>query len=582
MGYRYLALINSSRCGNGCAPELESRLRAAGLQHRLTLGPIELFADRQTPTLRLGGGRVLVGHLFSRDGSPVAEGPHLHSDLCDTQFRKRLIDSFWGDYLLLQMDMRKGSGLAVMREPSGGVPCLYSLQDGSGFITSDFSLASGVGLHEGHIDWDYIVQYLTSSHQKSKRTGLLGVSELLPGWTLKLTCTELTTEQDWSPWEFVAPERRYSDPREAADGVRTAVASTVRAWAEVDRSILVELSGGLDSSIVAACLRNTRARVACCTLVTPVPGADERQYARLVTEALGVELQTRSLGFEHACLSFIPSWSTASPRIGSFQHAVDSVISAAGHDNNIASIFTGAGGDTVFCYLTNAAPAADAFKERGLGAGISAIRDLSALHHATVWTAAALTLKKLMGKRKPPRQPYRAFIAPSLCAGILERHSWLNAPRDALPGDIDRISGLVDTQLYRDMAPCAGGKKWLRMPLLAQPVVEACLNTPSWMWIAGGQNRAVARAAFADLLPADILNRRSKGNFVAYLGGFYRRNRSRIEDFLLSGKMQERHLLNTTALKRFLDRDDLPARDRLFLEVLELCTVENWLRQQTD
>jgi len=100
------------------------------------------------------------------------------------------------------------------------------------------------------------------------------------------------------------------------------------------------------------------------------------------------------------------------------------------------------------------------------------------------------------------------------------------------------------------------------------------------MWISGGQNRAVARAAFAELLPPEILTRRSKGNFVSYLGGVYRRNRAHIRDFLLSGLLHERRLPNEHALGRFLGQPDLPTRDRLFLEVLDLCMIENWLRRQ--
>ncbi len=579
MGYRYIALISGSASGGDRLQAIELKLRKSGLQRRLASGSFHLFAARETPTLLLDDGGILIGHLFAREGSPVTDGSQIPTFSSNAQLRKHLIENFWGDYLLFQRAKPDECGLTVTRDPSGGVPCIYFLQNGAGFITSNISIVASTNLYEKRIDWDYITSNLTYPHQKTTRTGLVDINELLPGCTLKLTSVGPTTEQDWSPWSFVVSERRHTDPREATADVRATVASAVRAWAKVDRSVLVEVSGGLDSSIVAACLRNTQARVACCTLVTPLPGADERQYARLIATGLGVELQTRLLDFEDMRLSFIPPWSTVSPRIGSLQYAIDRVMSAAGGCRHVASVFTGAGGDTVFCYLTNAAPAADAFRERGLSAGLSAIRDLSTLHQCTLWTAASLTLKKLLHAPKGARSPHRAFVDPSIVAGAPESHPWFDAPEDALPGDLERVFGLVDTQLYRDSAPCGAGR-WLRMPLLAQPVVEACLRTPSWMWISGGQNRAIARTAFADLLPPDILYRRSKGNFLAYLGGFYRRNRGRIRDFLLSGQLHERHLLNAPALGHFLDRGDLPTRDRLFLEVLDLCMIENWLHHQ--
>src|SRR3546814_14602438 len=38
-----------------------------------------------------------------------------------------------------------------------------------------------------------------------------------------------------------------------------------------------------------------------------------------------------------------------------------------------------------------------------------------------------------------------------------------------------------------------------------------CLSIPTWQWVRGGRDRAVARAAVADLPPALIAQRRPKG-----------------------------------------------------------------------
>lgn len=541
-----------------------------------------VFVDSSTPTLALGDGRLVIGHLFRRDGSPVTDASQVKCRALGTGVQESLVSECWGDYLFLQSGPDHAGELSVTRDPSGGVPCVYSIQDGSGFITSNIAIASELGLHTPRIDWDYIAGYLTVSHRKNIRTGLEGVSELLPGTTLHVNSAREVLKQDWSPWTFVARGARHSDPSTAAHQVHAAVSSTTRAWAAADRSVMVELSGGLDSSIVTACLRGTEARVTCCTLSTPVPGADEGDYASLVSDAVGVELQSRLMGFEDLQLQFDPPWRTVAPRFGSLQLAVERVIGDAARDCRAESIFTGAGGDTVFSYLTNAAPAADAFRERGARHALSAVRDLAALHQTTVWNAARLTFKKLAAPPARPRPPAHTFVHPEVRSSLLDAHPWLDVPDDALPGDVERVYGLIDTQLYRDSAPCAGGTRWLRMPLLAQPVVEACLRAPSWMWIAGGENRAVARRAFADVLPAAVLRRRSKGNFLAYLGGFYQRSRPHIRDFLLSGALHEHRMLRSATLQKFLDRDELPIRDRQFLEVIELCTVENWLRHQRD
>jgi asparagine synthase (glutamine-hydrolysing) len=259
------------------------------------------------------------------------------------------------------------------------------------------------------------------------------------------------------------------------------------------------------------------------------------------------------------------------------QYAVDLAMQAAGRSHDAASHFTGGGGDTVFCYLGTAAPAVDAFREVGIGAGLAAIRHLSLLHNCTLWRAARVTAKKLLREPKSPRKADLTFLAPAITTGNPGAHPWLDHPRNALPGDHERIADLVGTQLFRDCAP--RGAKRCRMPLLSQPVVEVCLRTPSWMAIADGRNRAIARNAFADLLPPEILHRRSKGTFTNYYGALYRRNKTQLGEFLLSGVLQQHQLLDIAALQQLFKKDPSP-RDHSFLRVFELCMIENWVRHQ--
>jgi asparagine synthase (glutamine-hydrolysing) len=115
------------------------------------------------------------------------------------------------------------------------------------------------------------------------------------------------------------------------------------------------------------------------------------------------------------------------------------------------------------------------------------------------------------------------------------------------------------------------------MPLLAQPVVEACLRVPSWMWIDGGRNRAIARDAFSEALPETILNRRSKGTFMNYTASVYRRSRQTIASFLLDGSLQAQGLLDRAALERYLAQPPV-ARDDTFMRLFDLCMIENWVR----
>ncbi|HUW52962.1 MAG TPA: asparagine synthase C-terminal domain-containing protein [Rhodanobacter sp.] len=579
MSYRYLALIDASRRWDlANLPGIETALRMVGMQERFTSGSIRLFLSEETPCQPLHGGGFAIGHLFSHTFSPLDAIAHLSAFPDGKRLREHIVANCWGEYLLVQSDERLGADTIVTRDPSGGVPCVYSLRNGSGFITSNISLATRLELYRTRIDWAFLAQCLTYPNLKTRRTGLADICELLPGSSLNIGQKNLTTDSNWSPWKFVAQEQRHTNLSDAATDIRKAVASVVGTWSDIDESILMELSGGLDSSIVAACLKDARPRVTCFNLATSVPGADERQYARQMAAYLGVELQTEQLDLDLACRDVRPFPDAVSPRMGILQYAVSRAMEAAALRYGASSSYMGAGGDTVFGLLTNAVPAADAIRERGPIAGFSAIRELSLLHQCTIWKAARLTARKMMRGPKVACAPDRSFLSASLAVAPAEAHPWFDAPPDALPGDRERIADLASNQLFRDIV-YRGEHGWVRMPLLSQPVVEACLRVPSWMSIAGGHNRVVARAAFADMLPRDILNRRSKGSFVSYLGALFRRNKHEIREILLSGGLHEHRLLDSDALAHFFNAE-LPPRDKSFTRILALFAVENWLLHQ--
>src|SRR3546814_819210 len=127
---------------------------------------------------------------------------------------------------------------------------------------------------------------------------------------------------------------------------------------------------------------------------------------------LGVALQTEKLGFEDARFSFALPPDSVSPRVATLQHVVDLAMTRAAIAHGATSFVSGGGGDTVFCYLRTAAPAADAFRERGIAAGLSSIHDLSTLHQCTFWKAGRLTLKKLLQREKMGFKADTTFLDP--------------------------------------------------------------------------------------------------------------------------------------------------------------------------
>jgi len=567
MGCRYFLWLDTRAAGAGVeGSDVARRLLAMGLHERHVLPTARLYASPDTPTLRLPDGGVAIGHVFLRDGTRIVEP-------------QPLPDGCWGEYLLVQPADDSLTGIRVTRDPSGGVACLYADIGHRGFVTSDISIATRVGVYLKRIDWDFIAHFLAFPYAKTARTGLAGIHELLPGCTLHVDGARASITMIWSPWDLVRPGLRHTCIEAAAAALRAAVETAIAAWAGVDGQALVELSGGLDSSIVASCLRHAPARPHCATLLPELPGADERLYAGAVASHLGAVLHVEPLTVGASRFDApVPAW-CATPGIAPLQHAVDEIMDGVAAREGLDRLYSGGGGDTVFAFLGGALPAADAILAGRPRAGLRAIADLSTLHQCTYWTAARATLRVLRARGRQTQVAQTSLCKPTMLPGTPDAHPWIPDLRDALPGIHERIEGLAGTQLFRDAVPGAMNR-WLRLPLLSQPVVEACLAIPSWMWVAGGQNRAVARLAFADILPPVVLHRRSKGSFSQYNGAFYARNRDAMRRFLLEGELHGRGFIDDRALSDYMARPSVP-RDSSYMRVVDLCRAENWVRHQS-
>ncbi len=576
MRNRYIMLLDGTP--DAPAPglsRLTEKLKDLGLETQHHIQGACLFTSKHTPVLPLPGGAVLLGEVYDRHGRRGFDPEHFQRTGSQRELRQHLLDDYWGEYLFIQpSDNDTSSTIVILRDPSGGLGCAYSLEHG--FVASDPSLPSRLGLYSKRVDWEFVRHCLTYSHAKMSRTGLAGIRELLPGCALEIAPGSTRIHMAWSPWHFVSKDDRLHDPAMAAEAIRAAITTVVHAMAETDGSLLLQLSGGLDSSIVGVSLKNARARICACTAISPLPGADERHYASQITSQLGVDLLQVPLDFSQAPVQFPLPESSLRPAVSPLAYVAGRAMDIAVSREHVNAIYSGGGGDTVFSYLRSAAPAADAYLSAGLATGWRSTVDLARLHGCILTKAARLTLRKLV---RPPKSAYKPDFAllKEASPAPLEFHPWFAAPAHTLPGDRERVFDLAGNQLFAEVM-LRNDDCHVRMPLLAQPVMEACLRVPSWLWISGGQNRAIARSAFSDLLPKEVLNRRSKGSFMNYNASLYRRNKELMRRFLLEGRINAHGLLDPDKLNVLMNRPPA-ARDQSFLRIFDLCMVENWVRQ---
>ena len=114
-------------------------------------------------------------------------------------------------------------------------------------------------------------------------------------------------------------------------------------------------------------------------------------------------------------------------------------------------------------------------------------------------------------------------------------------------------------------------------PLLAQPIVELCLRIPTHLWIHGGRDRAVARAAATGLVPESNLARRGKGALGTMFRTQFRALAPQLGPFLCEGRLAEADIVDPAAITSYLEDPNRWAGYQA-MRLLEIAAAEQWLR----
>lgn len=511
------------------------------------------------------GTHILVGLMFDR-----ATGARL-STLPGAGDAKRIIEDRWGAYVLFSCE---GRSHAVLRDPSGALPVYYGSLGELEVYGSDAGLLEAAWPEAFRPDLDFIRHWLTFPFLRAARTGAEGVRELPPGTWRRVDPPHRRLVEAWSPFTFTDPSFAITSFDEAAARLRDEILRTVPALVTTNGEVAVQLSGGLDSSIIAAALWNADTSFRAITFATLGPDGDERRFARIVAERCQVELvelmeETARPNLDIGRTN--PLRPPPNPLLQPLHRAVALQLAHCG----AGTVLDGAGGDNIFCSLNTASPAIDAFKRSGSATALRTLREAAQVHGSTFWTAARSAVRR-MRRGAPSKWPRDTmFLAAGAVATRPEPHPWL-APHPSLgPGKADHIRMIAGIHHFLpDPAPLTPAALH---PLLAQPLLELCLRIPSWLWVAGGRDRAVARQAFRGMVPDAILDRRGKGTLESMFLKGYMAERPRLERFIAEGELAERGIVDGPAVRAYLRCDEEP-RDLGYVRVLEIAAAEQWLR----
>jgi asparagine synthase (glutamine-hydrolysing) len=544
--------------------ELLQRARQLGLR-AIDRADLLFVADERTPYLT-GEASILVGQLFSAENMRLHELPAALNDPANCADLGKF-GGWWGNFVLF---LSADGEPSVYRDPSAGAP-VYRCRSGlEAIFVSDAGLASELGLLE-RISPDpvFAVHWLQFPFLRSARTGLEGVAEILPGTLHELDHRgRWTVRPLWRPADFLARRQAITDPAEAARRLREVALAVVPA--QMEGSVALQLSGGLDSSIVAACLASAGQSFECVNFATRSPDGDERDFARAVAETYRLPLRELQ---EPSAIGLTPPpvrafRPTTNPLLAPFDNAISEAAGQIGAD----LLVDGAGGDNIFCYITSAAPVIDALRWAGVRQAFETAQDIAVRANCTWWEVLRAALGRLRPRAKWKED--RSFLRGERLLTKADLHPWLEGLSSVPPGKREHVHALVHIQHFLDRRSAGIA---LSHPLMAQPLLELCLRIPSWVWMRGGRNRAIARDAFAKMLPTSVLTRRAKGSLQSLFYRSFGDLRGELLDVLMSGGLRAQGIIDAAQVEAVLTSEDW-RRDDAQLRISEIAALELWLQ----
>jgi len=561
--------------------------RAVAERHRLCV----LLESAEPPAYRHlpGVAGALIGDVYdaraARDGAGADFRAQSLAGLSSRHAAGHLVSAAFGRYLAV---FTEDARVQVLRDPMGTQEVVAWRRDGLGFVGSRLPADRSLSPEDLAIDWTAIAKILRHKILAHHLSPLVGVSSIAPGVLLDPWSAEpggvLGGEKLWAPAWFAAqagrgkPRHRWRDPANLArviDGVTAA-------YALGRDQILCEISGGLDSAIVAASLKRCGASVAYgLNHSWPQVEADERVFAQAAADTLGTPLtivDRELLILDAAKLARAAGGPRPNFLAGDPDHDADLAarLSAAATPEQAAALFTGRGGDAVFYQMPPPELVLDLIAARpSVSPRLKGLARLAARRGTTVWRLIKEARERQRrGLLAPPASP---LLASGLAEMPVVWHPWLEDLQGVSPAKRIQLRAIVNS------LTAFGESERHRVadifdPLMAQPVVEACLLTPATLLAIGDTDRPFARRAFEGRLPESIQHRRGKGDLSVFFSRSLAASAPFLKTYLGDGRLAQQGLLNREVIDATLDADHLIWRDAT-PDLFVAMALEAWVRR---
>jgi len=495
--------------------------------------------------------------------------------------------------------------LLLARDRLGKKPLYYWHRDGLLVFASEPKALLRHPAVSRALDPVALEHYVAFGYTPAARSIFDGVAKLPPAHVAALADGALALRRYWSLPAGATLSTVSASAGELREQVRAHVRDAVRARLEADVPLGVFLSGGVDSSVIVACMRELNvARLATFSVGFGADAShDELPSARVVARRFETEHHEEVLEPKAADLASAVVRALDEPFADSSALATLAVAESTARHLKVA--LSGIGGDEVFGgyprYLGVRLAEAWTRLPRTLRAVPEALArrvpESARSRNVGDWARRFAD-----GARRAMPERYigwtRFFDAPALAAlatpalarafdGDVEaahRAAWAaRGHGDAVDGAwrIDLTTYLPDDLLTMADRMSMARSLELRAPFCDHRLIEWSLGIAPATKLAGWSLKALLKSAFADVLPAEIVRRRKQG-FMIPLSRWLRTDlRHVVEDTLAPDRVRARGLWRPDVVGRLVSEHVSGARthgDRLWT----LAMLELWMRENLD
>lgn len=544
-----------------------------------------------------GGAGVVIGTLFARSKdilSPAFDeqlqlGVERTAAIVQSKGRW-LIENSWGNYVAFGRDALHGSKW-VLKDPTGSLPCLRTSFRGVTIFFSRMADCVDLSLLRFSVNEAFLHAQLVMSGSLQELPALKEVTPVRRGECIEIKNSGVTSSFYWRPSSFSGAEDLIEDPDLAARAMRSSVQAATSSWARLHPSMLLRLSGGLDSSIIAGCLKQAphKSRFAAYTYFSPNSRSDERPWAQLAAQHAGcdhIEYPITPAEMDlRVGLQMDPS-PEPSPLLSYLQRTtVEQPLAAR---CSATAIFNGDGGDSGFCSDSISYAVPHYLRNHGLAPGIfRLVSQVALLTEKSSWSVLATAIRRRFGGDDMSLNREQILttcqlVSPELRHAFLPNenfsHPWFEGMRRVPWDQIRRLGTLIAMPEYYNVSAAGDATvPEVIAPLYAQPVIELLMRIPIYTHFQDGRDRGLARRAFVNEVPEPILRRLWKDRAPGFHDELLERQRAFLKETLLDGTLVGSGLLNRALLEEVLSSG--PTKNTVYPgEVFRHLDSELWAR----